>query len=194
MNINKDNFFIFQKVDIEINNFLCDGLVLDVGGGGEGVIGKLKGRDCVAIDIDKDELEESAEGPLKIIMDARALNFLDNSFSAATAFFSMMFVKSAGEQLNIFHEIFRVLKPGAKLYLWDIDLVNHPTTDAEFYLVHLQYKVNNEVKETSYGQRWPEETRNEQHYLSLAREAGFTFVQAQRNQHTFYLEFQKCGS
>jgi len=44
---------------------------LDIGGGGEGVIGQMKGKQVIAIDPNRRELEEAADGPLKIVMDAR---------------------------------------------------------------------------------------------------------------------------
>jgi exopolyphosphatase/guanosine-5'-triphosphate,3'-diphosphate pyrophosphatase len=80
---------ISQSVPLDAEKIL----VLDIGGGGEGVIGRLKGRDAVAVDIRKEELEEAVDGPLKIIMDARDLKFLDESFHTATAFFSMMYIR-----------------------------------------------------------------------------------------------------
>ena len=43
---------------------------MDIGGGGRGVIGELKGKQVIAIDINKRELEEAPDGPLKVVMDA----------------------------------------------------------------------------------------------------------------------------
>ena len=56
----------------------ADGFILDVGGGGEGIFGKLNGSKVVAIDIGKKERQEAAFGPLKTVMDARVLQFLDS--------------------------------------------------------------------------------------------------------------------
>ena len=184
-------FHEFEKVTMEIKDFPCDGFVLDIGGGGEGVIGRLKGQKCVAIDIRKGELEEAAQGPLKIVMDARDLKFLDNSFNVATAFFSMMYIRSMEDHQKIFKEIYRVVRPGGFFYLWEVDLAERLDTDKEFYVVNLRYKVNNEEFETGYGQRWPDEPRGEQYYLSLAREAGFHHLETERNGNTFTMAFQK---
>jgi ubiquinone/menaquinone biosynthesis C-methylase UbiE len=71
-----------------------EGRILDNGGGGEGVIGQLKGEIVVAIDLKKSELESGIKSgdtkSLKIIMDATNMKFIDNSFKTVTAFFSMM--------------------------------------------------------------------------------------------------------
>jgi len=103
----------------------------------------------------------------------------------------MMYVKNAADQQKIFQEAFRVLKPGACFYLWEVDLAERPITDKEIYAVHLQYRVREEEIETGYGQKWPAEARGEAHYLSLAREAGFQHLSTVRNGSTFHMVFQK---
>jgi ubiquinone/menaquinone biosynthesis C-methylase UbiE len=186
-----DDFYQFEQVKLEVKDFPSKGFILDIGGGGEGVIGKLKGRDVVAIDLRKDELEETGDGPLKIVMDARDLQFLDSSFNTATAFFSLMYIKSQADQQKILEEACRVLKPGGYLHVWDVDLALRPETDKEFYIVFVRYCVGEEEKGTGYGRRWPEEPRGVEYYITLAQAAGFRHISTDRNMHTFYMKFQK---
>ena len=186
-----DDFYQFEQVKLEVKDFPSEGFILDIGGGGEGVIGKLKGRDVVAIDLRIDELEETDDGPLKIVMDARDLKFLDSSFNTATAFFSLMYIKTQQDQEKILEETCRVLKPGGYFHLWDIDLDRRPETDKEFYIVFLRYRVGEEEKGTGFGQRWPDGSRGEKYYLSLAEAAGLRHISTRRNKHTFYMKFQK---
>ena len=187
----EEKYFLFEQVVIEVKKFKSDGFILDVGGGGEGVIGRLKGKDVVAIDFKKEELEEAADGPLKIVMDARELQFLDNSFNTATAFFSLMYLKTQVDQQKAFEEIGRVLRPGGHLLVWDIDLSERPEPDKEFYVVQLRYRVGGEEFGTGYGQRWPKETRSTAYYIELAGKAGLQHIQTEKNKHAFYLLFQK---
>ena len=184
-------FYTFDTVELEIKDFETDGFILDIGGGGEGVIGRLKGKDVVAIDIRKDELEETGDGPLKIIMDARDLKFLDSSFGVATMFFSMMYIKSQEDQQKVLSEAWRVLKPDGHLHIWDVDLSQHPCTDKEFYLVRLRYRIGEYEAGTGYGMRWPNDCRSEEHYVHLAQEAGFQLLSTERKMHVFYLVFVK---
>ena len=86
----EDDYYLFEPVELEVEDFPSEGYILDIGGGGEGVIGRLKGQDVIAIDQRQEELEDAAEGPLKIVMDARELKFLNESFTTVTAFFSLM--------------------------------------------------------------------------------------------------------
>jgi ubiquinone/menaquinone biosynthesis C-methylase UbiE len=188
----EDNeFYMFDTVELEIKDFETEGFILDIGGGGEGVIGRLKGKDVVAIDNRKEELEETGDGPLKIVMDARDLKFLDNSFCTATLFFSMMYMKNQEDHRKVLSEACRVLKPGGTLHLWDIDLSQRPHTDKEFYIVGLRYRIGDYEAGTRYGMRWPVDCRNVEYYVQLAREAGFHLLSTERKMHTFYLVFAK---
>ena len=46
------------------------GPILDLGGGGEGVIGQIYRQQAVVIDNRQEELDETPEGPEKLLMDA----------------------------------------------------------------------------------------------------------------------------
>lgn len=76
---------IFEMQDIVVEDFSTDGLILDIGGGGEGIIGRMKTTRDVAIDISRGELANAPVGPLKVVMDATDLKFLDGSFPTATS-------------------------------------------------------------------------------------------------------------
>ena len=54
--ISEDRFFYLDQKTVILNDFNAQGYILDIGGGGEGVIGELKGDQVVAIDISKREL------------------------------------------------------------------------------------------------------------------------------------------
>lgn len=41
---------------IELNPIITEGFILDIGGGGEGIIGKLNGKKVIAIDKNENEL------------------------------------------------------------------------------------------------------------------------------------------
>lgn len=183
--------YIYPLVRWELEPFDYQGYILDVGGGGEGVIGSLMGPDVVAIDLLIEELMEAPQGPLKIQMDARNLQFLDGSFQTVTAFFALMYLKTEEDQRLVFREISRVLKPGGIFHFWDLDLIVKPDTDAEKYIVHLEYVLAGKAQQTGYGSRWPGELRGMDYYLGLAAEAGLEKLDSDRVGDTFYLKFGK---
>src|SRR5690348_1504129 len=84
---------VFERQDFAVSDFRASGYILDIGGGGEGIIGQMKPSQVIAIDLVKRELEEAPPGPLKIVMDATDLKFLDRSFDTVTAFFSLMYMR-----------------------------------------------------------------------------------------------------
>ncbi len=83
---------------LEINSYYIEltknirGNILDIGGGGEGIIGRIYPERTISIDIRKEELEEAPEGPIKIVMDAKNMSFMDNCFDNVAAFYSFMFM------------------------------------------------------------------------------------------------------
>lgn len=65
---------VFKTQNVEIKDFETNGFILDIGGGGEGVIGQMKTKQVIAIDLYKSELKAAPDGPfLKVVMDATDL-------------------------------------------------------------------------------------------------------------------------
>lgn len=148
------------------------GWILDLGGGGEGVIGQLYGDRVVAIDRRKEELEEAAGGPLKVIADAGRLPFLDDTFAAATAFFFWFYVPTA-EQPALFAEAARVLRPGGRLHIWDADIPPREERTQRIYAVPLVVHLPDRTIETGYGTRWKGRTQTVDSLVRAGEGAGF---------------------
>jgi ubiquinone/menaquinone biosynthesis C-methylase UbiE len=130
----------FDMQHVTVNDFKANGYILDIGGGGEGTIGRLKGSQVIAIDISKRELEEAPDGPLKIIMDARELHFLDETFNTVTSFFTLMYI-NGNDHEKVFSEAFRVLKPGGKFLIWDAIIPKDTTSVHDRVIVPLTIKL-----------------------------------------------------
>jgi len=113
-----DHAHTFERQHVVVNGLPTSGAILDIGGGGGGIIGLLAGERVIAIDRLKEELEEAPAGPLKIVMDARDLQFLDGTFQTATSFFTLMYIK-AEDHRRVFEEVFRVVAPGGRFLVWD---------------------------------------------------------------------------
>lgn len=187
-----DQIFFFEPLTVQVDDFESSGFILDIGGGGEGIIGLLKGSAVIAIDIRKEELEEAPAGPLKIVMDARDLQFLDGTFGTATAFFSLMYLKSRRDQRRVLEEVFRVLEPGGQLLIWDVSVSPRPAGEkSEIYAARLQISVGDRTITTGYGQPWPEEDRNLAFYLALATGVGFSTIEQREEGRLFFLHLQK---
>jgi ubiquinone/menaquinone biosynthesis C-methylase UbiE len=180
-----------ERQYVTLNPIDAPGWILDLGGGGEGVIGQLCGERVVAIDRMRRELEEAPGGALKIIMDAKDLQFLDNTFETATAFFFFMFALPQNREL-IFQEIRRVLRPGGRLLIWEISIPPFPGGEEELFVFPLTARLpNGETIETGYGCPWQGYQQTQDDYIRMAEEAGFTLQSSQASDCTFTLELMK---
>jgi ribosomal protein S18 acetylase RimI-like enzyme/ubiquinone/menaquinone biosynthesis C-methylase UbiE len=182
---------VFERQLVTVAGLPTSGAILDIGGGGEGVIGLIAGQRVVAIDRLKEELEEAPAGPLKIVMDARDLQFLDGSFETATAFFSLMYMGNE-DHPRVFAEVFRILEPGGRFLIWDA--VMPPRSDEKkdiaVFPISVELPGGKEVS-TRYGVRWPTEGRDAACYKQLATSAGFEALsQCITGQHV-YIHLQK---
>jgi len=179
-----------QKLEVVVPDFPAQGLILDIGGGGEGVIGQLKGKQVVAVDLSKRELEEAPGNPLvKIVMDARDLKFLDGAFATTTVFFTFMYISPA-EHEKVFQEIHRVLQPEGRLLIWDA--VFPKRTDERQLYVHYPLHIRLPDKEinTGYGVRIAE-GQDASHFAGLAAKTGFIVVSRRTEDGWFFLELKK---
>ncbi|MCP4568220.1 MAG: class I SAM-dependent methyltransferase [FCB group bacterium] len=186
----EDKILMLDPQYVNVKDFEADGPILDIGGGGEGVIGKLKGDQVVAIDTSLEELKEAPPGPLKVVMDAANLTFLDESFAGATAFFTFMFIDPQNQQ-QVFNEIFRVLKPGSKFRIWEIVLEPVEDKNKQAIAFPIMIKLPQEEIRTGYGAPPPPHKYDIRHYVSLAQNAGFRGDDYDKEGQVFYLELSK---
>jgi ubiquinone/menaquinone biosynthesis C-methylase UbiE len=176
-----------------MENWAASGYVLDLGGGGEGIIGQLKPQQVIAIDTSRRELAEAAAGPLKIVMDARELHFLDATFQTVTACFTLMFIGGNDHQ-QVFREAFRVLRAGGRFLIWDAHIPRRPDNvppEQRIVAFELVVQMPGRQIETGYGTRWPSREQDAAYYIQIAEAAGFHLVAQRQQGRVFFLELEK---
>jgi ubiquinone/menaquinone biosynthesis C-methylase UbiE len=186
----EERIYRIERQSVTVEDFKAEGYILDIGGGGEGIIGLIKPAQTVAIDLMKDELANAPAGPLKIIMDATDLKFLDASFQTATSFFALMFMKEE-DQAKAVKEIFRVLAPGGRLLLWEVNIPERVDPKKDVFIVPLNIKLPKSEVKTGYGCFWPPKVHDASYFLKLAESAGFKVASQKPAGQTFFLELQK---
>ena len=182
-------YYAVEKQQIEMNSLETDGLILDIGGGGEGIIGRLNGRKVVAIDTRIEELKETKNDSMKIVMNATDLNFIPSSFALATSFFSFMYIKN-DHHPEVFKEIGRVLKSRGRFLIWDVRI---PPKHVEkpIFALFLQILLPTAQVDTGYGVKWEHKEQDLQYFKELALSAEFKIVDEWRRGKIFYLELTK---
>lgn len=186
----KEQLHYVDRLAYDVAGFDSPGWILDVGGGGEGVIGRMFGSRVVAIDPIARELAEAPPGPLKIVMDGRELKFLDGAFRSATAFFTFMYIPRP-ERPKVMKEIHRVLAPGGRLRLWDVEQCGRTDKTKEVIVYRFTFKLPAETVQTGYGTLWPDEPYGMKNYLAMAADAGFEVVCRATHEHVLSLELAK---
>ncbi len=188
-----EQVYVVEAQSITVADFPAEGFILDIGGGGEGIIGQLKGSQVVAIDPIRRELIEAPAGPLKIVMDASQLKFLDATFHIVTAFFAFMFIPLPLHE-KVFAEAWRVLAPGGRFKVWDAVVPPRGEHSEEFFVVQLAIHLPDGDVSTGYGLPWPAAGYDLEHYLAAVQAAGFKVVSQDEQGILFYLELEKPDS
>lgn len=167
------------------------GSILDIGGGGEGIISRVYGQQVTSIDRLQSELDEAPDLCRKIRMDARELAFLNASFDHVTFFYSLMFIAQSDHE-RVFLEAVRVLKPGGRLHLWDVAFARaHP----EPLLVPLLVTCGlGSPLPVTYGIREEGAAQDAAGFVALLSSLGLESIKDTREGDHFHLVFQKTDS
>jgi len=162
------------------------GLILDIGAGGEGTMGKTCGRETVCVDISKREIDEArSRGAVAnwILCDACSMPFGNATFDVATFFFSLMYIKTVERKRAVMVEAKRVLKSDGLLCLWDTTIREKP----DLYVVFVEANLpDGEKIYTGYGVKGKEEKEQTLELINkLAFEAGFKVAGTESHKNWF---------
>lgn len=165
-----------------------EGSILDIGGGGDGVISCMYGASVVAIDLREEELSEMNPMFLsrKMVMDASSLSFVDASFDNVTAFYSFMFIEKK-KHVPTISEAYRVLRPGGFLHIWDAII---PATE-DVAIVEVEVDAGGCVFTPTYGIGKEDPFQDPLSIRVLCEAAGFQLVSESVEGIHFHQVFKK---
>ncbi len=186
--INTDIYFS-ELHQIDLTKIQLKGRILDIGGGGEGIIGQFAGPHVISIDPSERELKEAPSDCVKIIMNGKDLKFLDDTFDSITLFFTMMYIPISDHN-KVFKEIYRVLKSKGNLFLWELTIPKRPETDKDIFAIKLEVDIGDKKISTGYGTRWGKKF-DMGHYLDLGKRIGFKIIEKEVNGETFFIKYLK---
>lgn len=167
------------KIRIRMDT-LPAGKLIDLGGGGEGVIARAAGTRVIAVDKLVSEILEAKQRVLQAewtAADAAVLPFQNAEFDAATAFFSCMYMPDEVKE-KVFKEARRVVKPGGEFWIWDVPM----RATGKVFAVSLQVELTDGTRiNTGYGVRAKQQSAGS--LGQMLKQAGFEqqVVQEQKN-------------
>jgi len=176
---------VLGKHTIEIEPIETEGYILDIGGGGEGIIGKLNGRNAISVDLSF--LTRQDSDSLKILMDASDLKFLSCQFEVAAAFFAFMYIEN-DNHWKVFKEVHRVLKDGGRFLIWD-SRIPKSFEDKRFFVLPLEILLPNEKVQATYGVKL--DNQDVPYFKGLASRLGFEVAGEWEKEEVFFLELKK---
>lgn len=175
-------------MNIVINREM-QGSILDIGGGGEGIIGRVYGRQVIAIDNRQDELDEAPDGFRKMLMDATCLDFSDEHFDHVTFFYSLMYMGKETQKKAI-SEAVRVLYPDGSLHIWDAEIrLAYPKP----FVAELDIDASGNPIHTAYGIVKDDAAQDSNTFINLCKEQGLHLSITHAEEGHFYLRFTKSS-
>jgi len=163
---------------------------LDIGGGGEGIIGKLYGSNVVAIDKRADELYETSNNSLKIVMDAAQMGFLDNSFDVVSIFFTLLYMP-ADVKKAVLQESHRVLKDGGVLEIWDVFVPKYEQGEKDIFVADMEIVLPEETIKTQYGSAMSNAAQTDTQIKNWCVDIGLQTVDSFSKDVFFHLTYRK---
>ena len=172
---------------IELQALPSDNLILDVGGGGEGLASRIGKQQVCAIDYRMSEIREAKihGAPANwFACDARSLCFVDSKFDLATIWFSLGYMRDDNTKRNVLKEVFRVLKSGATVSL----MASKVICEKDVFVIHILYTLPDSTESrTGYGVTG-NQIQTLETILQLMTSIGFEIKNSKDYEYWFYIE------
>jgi ubiquinone/menaquinone biosynthesis C-methylase UbiE len=166
------------------------GTVLDIGGGGEGLVSRLEGQRVCAVDIRLPKIHEAriyGSDSQWILADARNLCFQDSCFDIATFWFSLGYLNELSSKKKALQEVHSCLRRGGHLSI----LAAVITCPENRLVFRTQFAFpDGTVSQISYGVKGNQNQHIEQ-ITRLVQDAGFQVTNAETHEFWFRIDCLK---
>lgn len=142
---------LVQKISLK--ELSTEGLILDIGGGGEGLVSRIGGEKVCAVDIRMSEIREAQihGAPANwFVGDGQRLGFKDASFDTVTLWFSLGYMREWNIKLRVLEEAKRVLTKQGEISI----LASKIPDSAERFVFWAHFTLpDGSISQTGYGVR-----------------------------------------
>jgi ubiquinone/menaquinone biosynthesis C-methylase UbiE len=178
--------YLFKRQKVVIEE-IPTGKIIDIGGGGEGVIAQIGAERVTAIDKSESEIKHAQPKAPKAtwqVVDARELPFENETFDNATAFFSLMYMKQEIKE-EVILEAFRVLPSSGEFWIWDASIEKEG-----IFTIMMKIKLpNGKTIRTGYGSK--DCVQSSESISELLQKAGFQIKEITTNKLWFLIKAKK---
>ncbi|MHA1882052.1 MAG: class I SAM-dependent methyltransferase [Candidatus Thorarchaeota archaeon] len=182
--------FEVPQQEITLEQIPGTGRIIDIGGGGEGLVSRIEGQRVCALDRRISEVREARihDPPVNwIVGDGQMLSFRNSAFQVATSWFSLGYMPSWEVKKRVMQEVHRVLeKDGVySIIACTIDC------EEEVYIFRVLYTLpDGTISQTGYGVRGGQ-GQTPSTVSKLLGEVGFTGIEISDNGYWFQITARK---
>ena len=185
-----EGFFETPVQKIELTNLPREGVILDIGGGGEGLVSRIETSRVCAVDINLYKIRDAriyGQVSQWILSDGRMLSVKDAMFEVATLWFALGYVRGWASKAQVVSEVARVLKKSGYISILGAKII---CPEARYVLrAHLHFP-DGTVSQMSYGMGGGQDQSIET-VTKLLRETGYGEITCEDNDHWFSIEATK---
>ncbi len=176
---------------IHLEDLPKDRLILDIGGGGEGLVSRIGGKHVCAVDYRMSEILEAKihDPPANwFVADAGSLPFRDCSFDMITLWFSLGYMTGWTTKERILAQSFRALKRGGDLSIYASRI---DCREEHFIFNALLILPDGTVSKVGYGVRGNQGQTTDS-VRSLLKRVGFDDLHTEDNDWWFKVHAHKA--
>ncbi|MBD3159517.1 MAG: methyltransferase domain-containing protein [Candidatus Lokiarchaeota archaeon] len=167
------------------------GLILDIGGGGEGIVSRIWRQRVCAVDIRMNKIREAHIYPVRntnwFLSDGASLCFESRAFGAVTQWFSLAYMRTWEKKREVIREAYRTLSTDGVLSI----LAAKIGGQYEKYILRVRFELpDGTISETGYG-LMGEQTQSPEEAEEVLRDVGFSVNHSEGGEYWFRIDAVK---
>ncbi|MFX0054421.1 MAG: class I SAM-dependent methyltransferase [Candidatus Hermodarchaeota archaeon] len=185
-----ENSFETPVQKIELEQLPREGLIIDIGGGGEGLVSRIETSRVCAVDFNLNKIREAMiYGQMSqwILSDARMLPVKDEGFNVATLWFSLGYIQDWDSKRQVLAEAARAMKQSGHISIIGARIT---CSDSRFVIRTLFHFPDGSISKMSYGMAGMQR-QDAESVVNLIQETGFSNITCEDNGHWFRVNAQK---
>ena len=167
-----------------------EGLIIDIGGGGEGLVSRIERSRVCVVDINLNKIREAmiyGQASQWILSDGRMLSMKEEMFNVATLWFSLGYVQDWDSKARVLEEVARVLRQSGHISILGARII---CSEPRFVMRALFHFPDGSISKMSYGMDGTQK-QDVETVVDLLQKTGFSNITCEDNGHWFGVDAQK---